>query len=176
MPKWLRPRPSIAENGLNIRRICVDSILSLKEVHRLGGWYYNHVPSLLWLAPKPIFCGGRMAEWLRPADCEVLTIKLRGIEPGQILITKKPTGEGGAIVTSPCNCGRRKPNFGVRMAEWLRPGLWEVLTIKLRGIEPGQVLINKKPTGESGAKVTSACNCGRRKPKKFFKGSGWPSS
>ena len=28
----------------------------------------------------------------------------------------------------------------VRMAEWLRPGLWEVLTIKLRGIEPGQIL------------------------------------
>ena len=34
--------------------------------------------------------------------------------------------------------------LGVRMAEWLRPGLWEVLTIKLRGIEPGQVLIPKK--------------------------------
>ena len=34
--------------------------------------------------------------------------------------------------------------LGVRMAEWLRPGLWEVLTIKLRGIEPGQILINKK--------------------------------
>ena len=38
--------------------------------------------------------------------------------------------------------------LGVRMAEWLRPGLWEVLTIKLRGIEPGQILILKKPTGE----------------------------
>ena len=34
------------------------------------------------------------------------------------------------------------------MAEWLRPGLWEVLTIKLRGIKPGQVLITKKLTGE----------------------------
>ena len=34
------------------------------------------------------------------------------------------------------------------MAEWLRPGLWEVLTIKLRGIEPGQILITKKLTGE----------------------------
>jgi hypothetical protein len=54
--------------------------------------------------------------------------------------------------------------LGVRMAEWLRPGLWEVLMIKLRGIEPGQILITKKPTGESGAKVTSSCNCGRRKP------------
>ena len=38
------------------------------------------------------------------------------------------------------------------MAEWLRPGLWELLTIKLRGMEPKQVLITKKPTGEGGAK------------------------
>ena len=37
--------------------------------------------------------------------------------------------------------------LGVRMAEWLRPGLWEVLTIKLRGIEPGQVLAHKKSIG-----------------------------
>ena len=34
--------------------------------------------------------------------------------------------------------------FGVRMAEWSRPGLWEVLTIKLRGIEPDQILAHKK--------------------------------
>ena len=33
------------------------------------------------------------------------------------------------------------------MAEWLRPGLWEVLTIKLRGIEPGQILITKAHRG-----------------------------
>jgi hypothetical protein len=50
------------------------------------------------------------------------------------------------------------------MAERLRPGLWQILTIKLRGIEPGQVLITIKPTGESGAKVTFSCNCGRRNP------------
>jgi hypothetical protein len=54
-------------------------------------------------------------------------------------------------------------NKGVRMAEWLRPGRWEILTIKLRGIKPGKVLITKVPSGESGAKVTSSCNCGRRK-------------
>ena len=34
------------------------------------------------------------------------------------------------------------------MAEWLRPGLWKVLTIKLRGIKPGRILITKKHTGE----------------------------
>ena len=32
---------------------------------------------------------------------------------------------------------------GVKMAEWLRPGLWEVLMLS-RGIEPGQILISKK--------------------------------
>ena len=36
---------------------------------------------------------------------------------------------------------------GVRMAEWLRPGLWEVLTIMLCGIEPGQTLDRKKSIG-----------------------------
>ena len=38
MAEWLRFQTSIAENGLNIRRISVVSILSLKEVHRLDGW------------------------------------------------------------------------------------------------------------------------------------------
>ena len=38
MAEWLRPLISIAENGLNIRRISVGLILSLKEDHRLGGW------------------------------------------------------------------------------------------------------------------------------------------
>ena len=37
--------------------------------------------------------------------------------------------------------------FGVRMARWLRPELWDVLTIKLRGIEPGQIMIHKKVIG-----------------------------
>ena len=37
--------------------------------------------------------------------------------------------------------------LGVRMAEWLKPGLWEVLTIKLRGIEPGQILITNNSIG-----------------------------
>ena len=42
------------------------------------------------------------------------------------------------------------------MAEWLRPGLWEVLTIKLRGIEPGQILTHKKTIGwADGTEVTS---------------------
>ena len=61
------------------------------------------------------------------------------------------------------------------MAEWLRPGLWEALTIKLRGIEPGQVLITKRTIGwADGVKITSRRYYGRRKPL-FLKGAGWPS-
>ena len=42
------------------------------------------------------------------------------------------------------------------MAEWLRPGLWEILTIKLRGLKPGQILIIKKSIGWAvGVKITS---------------------
>ena len=58
---------------------------------------------------------------------------------------------------------------GVRMAEWLRPGLWEVLTIKSRGIEPGQVLTHKKSIDwADGTEVTSRRYYGRRKP--IFRG------
>ena len=54
---------------------------------------------------------------------------------------------------------------GVRLAEWLRPGLWEILTIKLRGIEPGQVLITEKTIGWAvGVEITSRRYYGRRKP------------
>ena len=114
-----------------------------------------------------------MAEWLRPGLWELLTIKLRGIEPGQNLITKSPQGrvvqKSRPLVTV---AGVSQICWGVRMAEWLRPGLWEILTIKLRGIEPGQALITKKPTGKSGAKVTSPCNYGMREPNLVLGGQG----
>ena len=55
------------------------------------------------------------------------------------------------------------------MAEWLRPGLWEVLTIKLRGIEPGQILAHKKSIGwADGTEVTSRRYYGWHRPY-FFK-------
>jgi hypothetical protein len=95
---------------------------------------------------------------------ELLTIKLRGIEPGQILITKYPQGRVVPKSRPLVTVAGVSQILGVRMAEWLRLGLWELLTIKLRGIEPGQILITNIPQGESGAKVTSSCNCGRRKP------------
>ena len=51
------------------------------------------------------------------------------------------------------------------MAEWLRPGLWEVRTIKLRGIEPGQILSNKKSIGwADGTEVTSRHYYGWHRP------------
>ena len=93
-----------------------------------------------------------MAEWLRPGLWVLLTIKLRGIEPGQVLITKSPQGRDGAKVTSPCNCGRRKSNFeGVRMDEWLRPADCVILTIKLRGINYhfAHLVLKRSPYGTS---------------------------
>ena len=52
------------------------------------------------------------------------------------------------------------------MAEWLRPGLWEVLTIKLRGIKPGQILTTKKSIGwADGTEVTSRRYYGWHRPK-----------
>ena len=51
------------------------------------------------------------------------------------------------------------------MAEWLRPGLWEVLTIKLRGIEPDQILAHKRSIGwADGDENTSRRYYGWRKP------------
>ena len=42
----------------------------------------------------PCLEGGRMAEWLRPADCEVLTLKLRGInyQFAHLVFQKSPYG------------------------------------------------------------------------------------
>ena len=44
--------------------------------------------------------------------------------------------------------GWHRPNcFWGQDGRVVKAGLWEVLTIKLRGIEPGQVLIHKKSIG-----------------------------
>jgi hypothetical protein len=59
------------------------------------------------------------------------------------------------------------------MAEWLRPGLGEVLTIKLRGIKPGQALITKKLPGEGGAKSRPLVTVASMDHIK--RGSEWPS-
>ena len=66
-----------------------------------------------------------------------------------LVSTQKVHRLGGCcLVTSRRYYGRHKPLFlGVRMAKWLRPGLWEMLMLS-RGIEPGQVLTSNKPTGE----------------------------
>jgi hypothetical protein len=63
-----------------------------------------------------------MAEWLIPGLWEVLTIKLRGIEPGQILITKK-SPQGGMVLKlrSLVTVADIDQNRDGRMAEWLRP-------------------------------------------------------
>ena len=93
-----------------------------------------------------------MAEWLRPralrGERTKYTPDKRGIE---ILFPQKSPKAGQLVLKSRpvvTMAGVSRYFNGVRMAEWLRPGLWEVLTIKLRGIEPGKILSHKKPTGE----------------------------
>ena len=143
------------------RLSCVGSItsshiLSSKKVHiprRVG---FNHVRDSIWLAPKPIFLqGGRMAEWFRPADCEILTIKLRGINyQFAHLVFKKSSYRTSRWFQS-------RPQFYMapasadfcwgRMADWLRPADCEVLTIKLRGInyQFAHLVSEKSPYGTS---------------------------
>ena len=65
MAEWLRPRVFIAENGLNIRWISVESILhSRKSI----GWAVGaNVTSRRYYGwHRPNCLEGRMAEWLRP--------------------------------------------------------------------------------------------------------------
>ena len=79
-----------------------------------------------------------MAEWLRPADCEVLTIKLRGInyQFAHLVSKRRPYGTSRWFQSRPrfYMAPASADIFGDRMAEWLRPADCEVLTIKLRGI------------------------------------------
>ena len=43
--------------------------------------------------------------------------------------------------------GWHRPHFRGQDGRVVKTGLWEVLTIKLRGIEPGQILAHKKSIG-----------------------------
>ena len=97
-----------------------------------------------------------MAEWLRPADCEVLTIKLRGINYQfvHLVFQKCPYGTSRWFQSRPRFY--MAPAFAAnilrgRMAEWLRPADCEVLTIKLRGINYQFVhlVLQKSPYGTS---------------------------
>ena len=79
-----------------------------------------------------------MAEWLRPADCEIHTIKLRGInyQFAHLVSQKSTYGTSRWSQSRPrfYMAGSKADIFGGRMAEWLKPADCEILTIKLRGI------------------------------------------
>ena len=66
-----------------------------------------------------------MAEWLRPADCEVLMIQLRGInyQAAHLVSEKRPY--------STSRWFQSRPRFYMAPAS---ADIIEVLTIKLRGI------------------------------------------
>ena len=79
-----------------------------------------------------------MAEWLRPADYEVLTIRLRGInyQVAHLVSEKRPYSTSRWFQSRPrfYMAPASADIYGGKMAEWLRPADCEVLTIKLRGI------------------------------------------
>ena len=59
-----------------------------EKVHIARCVGFNHVRNSIWQAYAKLFLGVRMAEWLRPGLWEMLMLS-RGIEPGQILTSKK---------------------------------------------------------------------------------------
>ena len=97
-----------------------------------------------------------MAEWLRPADCEVLTIKLRGInyQVAHLVSEKRPYSTSRWFQSRPrfymAPASANIFNMG-RMAEWLRLADCEVLTIKLLGInyQVAHLDSKKSPYGTS---------------------------
>ena len=116
----------------------VAHLVSGKRPYSTSRWFQSRPRFYMAGSKADIFVGGRMAEWLRPSDCEVLTIKWRGInyQAAHLVSKKRPY--------STSRWFRSRPRFymapasadilGGRMAEWLRPADCEVLTIKWRGI------------------------------------------
>ena len=114
-----------------------------------------------------IFWGVRMAEWLWPGLWEVLTIRLRGIEPGQILAHKKSIcwADGDENTRPVVTMAGIDHIFGCRMAEWLRLRAFEENGLNIRRLCGGSNPAAKKSIGRAdGAKVTSRRYYGRRKP------------
>ena len=121
-----------------------------------------------------------MAEWLRPADCEVLTIKLHGIDcqAAHLVSKKRPYSTSRwfqsrlRFYMAPASAD----SFGGRMAEWLRPADCEILTIKLRGInyQFAHLVSKKSPYGTSRW-FQSRPRFHMAGSKADILGAGWPS-
>jgi hypothetical protein len=94
--------------------------------------------------------GGRMTDWLRPADCEVLTIRLRGInyQFAHLVLKRRSYSTLCWFQSRPrFYMAPASADIWGKMAEWLRPADCEVLTIKLRGINyQAAHLVPKKKT------------------------------
>ena len=128
-----------ALNQLYAYVICVFAhLVSKKSPYGTSRWFQSRPRFYMAGSIADIFAGGRMAEWLRLADCEILTIKLRGInyQYAHLVSEKSPYGTSRWFQSRPRfhMDGSKADILGGRMAEWLRPADCEILTIKLRGI------------------------------------------
>ena len=110
MTEWLWLR-ALEENGLSIRRICRVRIPLPKKYIGWAVGNKNTRPVITMAGIDHILKGSRMAEWLRLRALEENGLNIRRICRVRIPLPKKSTGEGWCLVTSPCNCGRRKPIF-----------------------------------------------------------------
>ena len=65
-----------------------------KSQYSTSRWFQSRPRIYMAPASADIYKGGRMAEWLRPADCEVLTIKLRGFnyQFAHLVLKRSPYG------------------------------------------------------------------------------------
>ena len=91
MAEWLRPGLwevlTIKLRGINHQ---VAHLVSEKRPYSTSRWFQSRPRFYMAPASADIFKGGRMAEWLRPADCEILTFGCVGsITRPHILSSKK---------------------------------------------------------------------------------------
>ena len=126
------------------RLSCVGSITSsyILSPHKKSiGWAVGvEITSRRYYGRRTPNLEGRMAEWLRPADCEVLTIKLRGINYQFVhLVSKKRS-----LYSTSC-LFQSRPRFYMAGIDHI------LLTIKLRGIDYqyAHLVSEKSPYGTS---------------------------
>jgi hypothetical protein len=116
MDEWLKPEP-LDENGLNIRRIVGGSRPADKNPQGRDG--AKSRPPCNYGRRRPNSLLGQQDGRVVKARVFFAEngLNIRRIVGGWSPADKNSTGEGWSQVTSPCNCGRRKPN-GFRAAGW----------------------------------------------------------
>jgi hypothetical protein len=113
--------------------------VSEKRPYSTSRWCQSRSRFYMAPASADIVLGGRMAEWLKPTDCEVLTIKLRGSTSRSHILSPKKDHIARRVGFNHVRDSiwrRHQPIcfLGRRMAEWLQPADCKVIMFNWRGI------------------------------------------